>query len=200
MVDIQNLNMSNECRSLGCGNIHNPLFYYHCYSSDLLHCIECALMELAMNCRRVMTSTFLHCINHTHMFHLHNSSVVSHTLDSYMLLLHIPPTADEMEGATTRRTEILKLHNCVQSRHSPGGIQDWQKKRLNMFRYRKWCYLILESKPPQQPPSDGYIMLWIKKRQLTLLSQIKLALNNQRCCIISYDLEDWAFEVQKFSF
>ena len=71
---------------------------------------------------------------------------------------------------------------------------------LRSDRYRKWCYLILESKPPQQPPSDGYIMLWIKKRQLTLLSQIKLALNNQRCCIISYDLEDWAFEVQKFSF
>ena len=39
-----------------------------------------------------------------------------------------------------------------------------------------------------------------QKRQLTLLSQIKLALNNQRCCIISYDLEDWAFKVQKFSF
>lgn len=47
-----------------------------------------------------------------------------------------------------------------------------------MHSFRLLCYLIFESKPPQQPTSGGYIMLWIKKRQLALLCQSKLALNN----------------------
>ena len=115
----------------------------------------------------------LHCINHTHIYvvyklHLHNSSIVSQTGErvQYAALAYStqpppPPTAKEIEGGPTGRKGFLKLQNNFQYRHSPDRIDKIDKK--NVHRYSLLCYLILESKPPQQPSSGGYIMLGIKK-------------------------------------
>ena len=113
-----------------------------------------------------------------YILHLHNPSIVLQTLYNAAIAYSAqpPPTVEKIEGA---KKEILKLQNSAHCTHSPERVSRWQKGKvcrdIECTNTDIESYLILESSLPQQPPSDGYIiMLWIKNSHLTLLSQSKL--------------------------
>ena len=83
-----------------------------------------------------------------------------------------PPTVEEREGSDRKEGRISSNFKAVSNNIHLS--LDWQKEQGR----DKLRYLILESRPPQQPPSDGYIRLWIEKRQPALLFERKLASTN----------------------
>ena len=107
----------------------------------------------------------LHCINQPHVLCISCTCTIPPLYYKHctMLQLHIPPNHHPQMGRLKerrRRKEILK--NGQTDIHL--RVTRWQNGQVCTNTYYVECYLILESSLPQQPPSDGYIiMLWVQK-------------------------------------